>query len=334
MRFHGIGPGVKISLVTPAGKRSRAGNRATALRWRGILHGFGHSVRVAVEDDGDDADMMVALHAWRSAGSIERFAGAHPGRPLVVALAGTDIYAFQHSHPEATLGSMERATALVCLHDLVHRAIPRKFGKKLRVIHQSAPPPNLPRAPSRRYFEVCVVGHLREEKDSLRAAFAARLMPESSRLRIVQLGRAHHDRWETDAAAEMVGNPRYVWRGEVPGWQVRRQFARSHAMVISSVMEGGANVVSEAIVAGLPVLASAIDGNIGLLGADYAGYFPPGDTEALAALLDRAESDPGFLRGLEAQCRRRRALFTPEREKAAWRKLLAELRSGAVRTGA
>ena len=78
---------------------------------------------------------------------------------------------------------------------------------------------------------------------------------------------------------------RYRWRGEVPGWQVRREFARSHVMVISSVMEGGANVVSEAIVAGVPVIASKIDGNVGLLGADYRGYYPAQDTAALAALL-------------------------------------------------
>lgn len=325
---------MKISLVTPAGKQSRAGNRTTAVRWCRIFRELGHRVRVAVEDDGDGADMMVAIHAWRSAASIRNFATTYPDRPLVVLLAGTDIYSFQKSHPDETLASMERATALVCLHDLVHRAIPRKFGDKLRVIHQSAIPLHQPRAPSRRYFEVCVIGHLREEKDSLRAAFAARLVPETSGLRVVQLGSAHHDGWARDAAAEMASNPRYVWRGEVPGWGVRRQFARSHAMVISSVMEGGANAVSEAIVAGVPVLASAIDGNVGLLGADYAGYYPAQDTEELAALLRRAETDAAFLRRLQAQCQQRRNLFTPAREKAAWRKLLAALRSGDVTAAA
>src|SRR5690606_20044224 len=102
-----IGPGVKISLVTPAGIRSRAGNRTTAMRWHRILRALGHHVRVAVEDDGHDADMMVAIHAWRSARSIARFARARPDRPLVVALAGTDIYRFQDSHPDETLTAME-----------------------------------------------------------------------------------------------------------------------------------------------------------------------------------------------------------------------------------
>jgi len=316
---------MKISLVTPAGKQSRAGNRTTAVRWARILHDLGHRVEIAVEDRAVDADMMVAVHAWRSAASVARFADARPGRPLVVLLSGTDIYSFQHSHPAETLASMERATALICLHELVHRAIPGKFGSKLHVIHQSAPPLARPRVPSRRYFEVCVIGHLREEKDSLRTALAARPAPETSRLRVVHLGKAHTEDWARDAAAEMARNARYVWRGEVPGWQVRRQFARSHAMVISSVMEGGANVVSEAVVAGVPVIASRIDGNVGLLGEDYAGYYPAKDTDALAALLQRAETEPAFLRTLAAQCRKRRPLFSPAREAAAWRRLLKDL---------
>jgi len=321
----GVEFGMKISLVTPAGKQSRAGNRTTAVRWARILRDLGHRVSVSEQDDGASADMMVAVHAWRSASSIRAFSDRWPKRPLVVLLAGTDIYRFQHSHPDQTLDSMERATALVGLHDLVHRAIPGRFAGKLRVIHQSAAALPFPRNPSKRTFDVCVVGHLREEKDSLRAAFAARLAPAESRLRVIHLGKAHDAKWASDAAAEMRRNPRYLWRDEVPGWQVRRQFARGHAMVISSVMEGGANVVSESVAADLPVIASRIDGNVGLLGDDYAGYFPPKDTEALAKLLGEVERNRRLLAQLRAQCRRKRKLFRPAREMAAWRNLLKEL---------
>ncbi len=316
---------MKISLITPASKQSRAGNRTTAVRWAGILDRLGHRVRYATEYDGADADAMVAVHAWRSADSIERFHHRYPDRPLVVALAGTDIYGFQHSHPETTHRAMEQADALVGLHDLVWRAIPRRFASKLHVIHQSAPPLPGPRTPSRRHFDVCVVGHLRDEKDSLRAAYAARLLPAGSRLRVLHLGAAHNAAWARKARAEMTRNPRYLWRGEVPGWAVRRAFGRCHAMVLSSVMEGGANVVSEAVAAGLPVIASDIAGSIGLLGDDYAGYYPVGDGTALAALLHRAETEPTYLRRLAVQCRRRAPLFRPARERAAWKKLLAEL---------
>tara|TARA_A100001037_G_scaffold285398_1_gene292691 strand:+ start:17551 stop:18507 length:957 start_codon:yes stop_codon:yes gene_type:complete len=314
-----------ISLVTPAGKHSRTGNWTTAARWSRILRALGHDVTISEQDERCDTDMMIAIHAWRSAASIARYADARPDRPLVVCLAGTDIYRFQHSHPQETLSSMDVANALVCLHDLVQLSVPEQFQNKLRVIHQSAPPLVTPRQPSIRTFDVCVIGHLRDEKDPLRAAFAARLMPPESRLRIVQLGRAHNQHWESLATTEMAGNSRYVWRGEVPGGEVRKLMSRSHAMVISSIAEGGANVVSEAIVAGVPVLASAIQGNVGLLGSDYAGTFPVEDTEALAALLSKTENEPEFLAHLRSQCGRRASLFSPAREAGAWKRLLLEL---------
>jgi putative glycosyltransferase (TIGR04348 family) len=324
---------MKISLVTPAGKQSRSGNRTTAVRWAQMLRGFGHRVAVAETDPVCDADMMVAVHAWRSADSIRRFNEAHPDRPLVVLLAGTDIYRFQYSHPAATLESMDRASALVCLHELAYRAVPKRFRAKLRLIRQSAPPLGRPREPSRGFFEVCVIGHLRAEKDPLRAALAARRVPAGSKLRVVQIGKAHNQGWARQACAEMARNPRYQWRGEVPGWQVRRLLARSHAMVISSIVEGGANVVSEAVAAGVPVIASRIDGNVGLLGPDYAGYFPAKDTGALAKLLWRAESDPWFLKRLAEQSRRLRPLFSPYAERNAWRDLLRDLGFKPVRHG-
>lgn len=268
---------------------------------------------------------MVAVHAWRSAESIRAFADRYPDRPLIVLLAGTDVYRFQHSHPDETLGAMECATFLIGLHDLVHKAIPDRFGSRLRVIYQSAPIPDEAHAPSKDFFDVCVIGHLRDEKDSLRAAYAARPAPDNSRLRVTHLGRAHTKEWEQAAIAEMALNPRFIWKREVDSDQVRQQFAHSHAMVISSVMEGGANVVSEAIMAGLPIIASHIDGNVGLLGTDYTGYFPAMDTNALAALLQSVEHQPQYLEQLAEQCRKKQPLFEPKREREAWLHLLAEL---------
>jgi len=314
---------VNISLITPAKKQSRAGNRTTAVRWARILRELGHRVGVAVDYDGKPADLMVALHAWRSAESVRAFRRRYPDRPLIVALTGTDVYRFLASDPETTKGSMEMADVLVGLHDLVHQAIPRRFGEKLEVIYQSALPLSRPRSPSRRHFDICVIGHLRDEKDSLRAALAARELPSDSRIRVIHLGKAHDGEWAERARAEMTRNARYLWRGEVPGWAVRKEFTKTRLMVLSSVMEGGANVVSEAVVAGVPVIASDIPGSIGLLGGDYPGYYPAGRTEALTAMLSQAETDPGFLRQLTAHCANRAPLFTPERERESWRSLLS-----------
>ena len=316
---------MKISLITPAGRRSKSGNRATADRWAGILRQLGHRVGVAESYGGEAADMMVALHAWRSADSILRFRERYRGRPLVVALTGTDIYRFQQSHPETTRRSMALADRLVGLHRLVGDAIAPEFAAKLTVIPQSAAPLPRPRAPSRRFFDICVLGHLRAEKDPLRAALAARDLPAASRLRVIHLGKAHDADWAQAARAEMARNRRYLWRGEVPGWAVRREFVKTRAMVMSSVMEGGANVVSEAIVAGVPVIASDIPGNVGLLGPDYPGYYPSRDTAALRGLLTRAESEPEFLDDLTRRCLALAPNFTPAREAAGWREVLSRL---------
>jgi glycosyltransferase involved in cell wall biosynthesis len=92
-------------------------------------------------------------------------------------------------------------------------------------------------------------------------------------------------------------------------------------------MEGGANVISEAVVEGVPVLASHIPGSVGLLGPPYPGYFPVGDTEALARLLHRAETDAAYYARLRRWCSRLAPRFTPAREQRAWRRLLGEVRT-------
>ena len=315
---------MQISLVTPAPKGSRSGNRATAVRWASHLRAIGHRVRLGESYEREDGDLLVAVHAWRSAESIARFRDRFPRRPIVVLLAGTDIYSFQRSDPATTHRSMEIADRLVGLHALVHRDIPARFRKKLEIIYQSARPAAR-RAPLARTFEVCVVGHLREEKDPLRAALAARRLPPVSRIRVMHLGRAVNGEWAARARAEIAANPRYRWFGELAHGRVRHMMSRARLMVLSSRMEGGANVVSEAICAGLPILASRISGTVGLLGADYQGYFPVENERTLARLLARAESDPEYLKILEKQCRARAPLFRPAHEREAWRRLIAGL---------
>jgi putative glycosyltransferase (TIGR04348 family) len=316
---------MKIIVITPPGPSTRTGNAVAALRWARILRRLGHRVTIAADYGDESVDAMVAIHAWRSAEAVRRFKIRYPQRPLILQLSGTDIYHYISEEPRPTLRSMELADRLVALNSLAWRVVAKKFRKKLRVIFQSARKPFVPRQPSRRRIDVSVIGHLRDVKDPLRAAEAARLLPPASRVRIVHIGRAYSAEWAAKATAEMAANPRYQWRDDVPRAAVQRLLQRSHAMVLSSLSEGGANVISEAVVAGLPILASRIDGNVGLLGTDYPAYFPVGDTQALARLLQRIEGDPRFLATLHRAIARRAPLFTPEREVAAWRRLLAEL---------
>ena len=268
---------------------------------------------------------MIAIHAWRSADSIRNFRELYPDRPLVVALSGTDVYDYIDRDPAPTLRSLACADRLVALQELVRRRVPARFRAKVRVVHQSAVPPPGVHLRRRTGFDVAVIGHLREVKDPFRAAKAARRLPARSRIRIVHLGAAETPQWAAAAKAEMAANPRYVWRGDRPRAEVRRLLARARAMVLSSLSEGGANVISEAVTAGVPVLATRIDGSVGLLGRDYPAYFPVGDTEALARLLNRIETDAAFRERLQRAIARRAHLFRPALEKAAWKKLIDEV---------
>lgn len=321
----------KVTLVTPAARGSRAGNRATATRWAGLLRELGCQVQILGSDDapevstkGKAPDLILALHAWRSHAAIQAWRYAQPTCPLVLVLTGTDVYRFQYSHPEMVRESLESSDALIGLHDCLKEDIPERFHERLHIVHQSALPlPAKAPSPISRTFEVLVAGHLREEKDSLRAAHAVRELPPESRLKVVQLGGAHSEDWALAARREMSTNERYQWLGDLPHWRVRQWMARARLMVISSRMEGGANVVSEACVAGLPVIASDIPGNRGLLGDNYDGYYPATDTQALQQLLLRAERDPDWLAMLKEQVQQRAPLFTPEREREALKRVLS-----------
>ncbi len=123
----------------------------------------------------------------------------------------------------------------------------------------------------------------------------------------------------------MERNPRYRWIGELPRWQAIRLLARSHLLVLSSVMEGGANVISEALAVSVPVISSRISGSIGLLGPDYPGYFEVGDTEGLAQLLTRVEGDTSFYERLQEECGKLQGLVDPRRERESLRSLVEEL---------
>ena len=314
---------MKIALVTPARPVAHSGNRNTAQRWAQLLRELGHRVRVQTAWDGKRADMMIALHARRSHDSIAGFAAAHPQRPLVLMLTGTDLYDDIRRDAKAKL-SLKLATRLVVLQDQGPAELPARLRAKTRVIYQSTRPAK--RSPSlASCFEACVSGHLRAVKDPFRAAAALRHMPAQSRVRVVQIGGAMSVAMRREAQLWMRREPRYHWLDEMTHGAALLRLTRARLMVISSLMEGGANVVTEALAGNVPVLASRIPGNIGMLGRDYAGYFSPGDERALAELLWRAESDPAFYRRLKRQCAARRHLIRRGREKDALRSLLREL---------
>src|SRR5206468_2024589 len=128
---------MKIALITPAGARSRSGNRHTAARWAAMLRSLDHRVRISVRWDGRAADAMIALHARRSHDSIAQFSERFPDSPLVVVLTGTDLYRDIRTDGDAQ-ASLALADRLVVLQDMGRFELPAQFRGKTRVIYQSA----------------------------------------------------------------------------------------------------------------------------------------------------------------------------------------------------
>jgi putative glycosyltransferase (TIGR04348 family) len=335
---------MRIEIVTPAPKGSRTGNRVTAERWRGLLRSLGHRVTIVGPDvDGAalDADLLIAIHARKSAAPLRAYRSRRPEGRLIVALAGTDLSEDLGVSPEEdpgtpmppsaaerrteALASLVAADRIVALQPLALLELPPDLRGKGRTILQSALPLRQPPPRARRGLPLVVVGHLRAVKDPLLPAQALRLLPARSRIRIAHFGAALEAECADGARAAMAADPRYRWLGERPRGVVRRAIARAHALLHPSRAGGGANTVGEAIVLGTPVIASAVAGNIGLLDGDYPGLFPAGDPVAFAALLARFEGEPAYRELLGERCRVLAERHRPEREREAWRALLAEL---------
>jgi putative glycosyltransferase (TIGR04348 family) len=312
---------LRVEIVHPELGDLPTGNRVTAGRWAAILRDLGHTVTVHGGWTGRPCDVLVALHARKSHPSIARFRTAHPRGLLVVALTGTDLYRDLESSPAAR-ASLACATRLVVLQPRGLLALPARHRAKAHVIRQSARcPPHAP-APGRDVFQVCVLAHLRRVKDPFRVAEAARLLPAESRIRVVQAGAALEPGMARAARAHERASHRYRWAGPLPRPRALRLLSRSRLLVVTSRLEGGANVAVEARACGVPLIASRIDGMIGTLGTDYPGYFPVGGTRALAGLLQRFETDPGFRRALVRACRRLAPLAAPALERRSWQALL------------
>ena len=316
---------MRVLIVCPVPAGSRLGNRVTALRWRALIAELGHRVSITTGLPATPCDVLVALHARKSAAAVTASREAHPQRPIVVALTGTDLYRDIHDDASAQR-SLALADRLVVLHEGAPREVPRPLRHKICLIRQSADPPPRPLRGSARSFDVAFVAHLRPEKDPLRVARAVRLLPADSRLRVLHAGRALTPQDRRAAEREQGTNTRYRWLGELSHARVRAIIARARVLVLTSVLEGGANVLAEAIMAGTPPIASRIPASVAALGADYPGLFPVGNTRALARLLRRAETEPAFLAELARCARARRHLFARAAERAAWRALLGDLR--------
>jgi putative glycosyltransferase (TIGR04348 family) len=306
-----------VCIVTPYLANANNGNWHTASRWARLLRPA-FRVRVQTHWDGSAVDVLIALHAGRSAESIHSFARAYPQHALIVVLTGTDLY----GGIDATARqSLDLATRLVVLNELAQGALPPRWRAKAELVLPSAIPfAALP--PRQRTFDVAVVGHLRAVKDPRLPMSIARRLPDESRIRLLHAGEALESRWARAARATARLGGHYRWLGGIPATDARALIRRSRLLLHPSREEGGATVIVEALQSGTPVIASSCDGNVGLLGDDYPGLFPVGDVDAAMALMLSAEAEPVFYHRLLRATRRRARRFTPAREGKSLRQLV------------
>jgi len=311
-----------VCIVTPGTRDANNGNWRTAARWARMLRGR-YRIIVQTQWDGTPCDALIALHARRSAISIQRYRDSAPDRPIALVLTGTDLYRDVAQGGEAAR-SLDIADRLIVLQDDAQGLLAPRWRRKSEVIFQSA------RALAHRSrhqgrLECIAVGHLREEKDPMTILDAVRALPREAAVRVRHIG-APLDARLAEAARDLARrDDRYRYLGALPHGLTRAALASADVLLHASIMEGGANVIVEAVTSGTPVIASRISGNVGMLGSDYPGYFEVKDPGGLARLIEKALRDPRFLRALKKACARRKPLFRPQAERRAVRRMTGAL---------
>jgi putative glycosyltransferase (TIGR04348 family) len=306
-----------IVIVSPALHDANNGNWQTAKRWATLLsrHYRTRIIKEWPDHQAQSDEIMLALHARRSATSIAAWQAQRGSAGLVLALTGTDLYRDIHTDTQAQ-ASLDAACRLIVLQPLgIHELKPGYRGKTHVVLQSTTSRKTLPK--TRHHLRAVMVGHLRDEKSPQTLFAAARLLRAREDIFIDHIGAGLDDKLAQDAIDTVAYCANYTWAGALKYAQTRAKIQRAHILVHASKMEGGAHVIMEAVCSGTPVIASDIAGNQGMLGEDYCGYFPVGDAQALALLIQRCKDEPHFIDTLLSQCALRAPLFAPQAEQKA-----------------
>ena len=314
-----------IVIVSPALSDANNGNWQTAKRWAALLNSHYRTriVKAWPDDLAMSDDILLALHARRSAASVAAWQAQRGSSQLVVVLTGTDLYRDIHTDTYAKQ-SLDSAARLIVLQPLGIKELPRQHQAKTRVVLQSTTSRVILPKTAKRLHAV-MVGHLRDEKSPQTLFAAAELLRAREDIYIEHIGAGLDEALTQQAQATAADCVNYTWLGALKHPPTRQRIQRAHVLVHASKMEGGAHVVMEAVCSGTPVIASDIPGNVGMLGDDYHGYFPVGDARALALLLERCKDEPAFIDLLKSQCAVRAPLFAPQAELTALLQVIQSL---------
>ncbi|MDB4397439.1 glycosyltransferase, partial [Akkermansiaceae bacterium] len=277
---------MKVCVASPYPLSELKGNSVTTDRIVAMLNEGGVEARGSHGNDGEPADILITLHAIKGAPAVFDFKKKTPNGRVIILLTGTDIYQGLAEVSQIGGDALQVADRIVVPQEAAIRKLPEKVRGKTVVIRPSLDPIAVKATPSQSPFVISVVGHLRPVKRPFLTIETLAQHPEWSDLEVWQIGQALDAEMRKTAEFWMEEDKRYRWCGGLPREESLALCAKSSLTINSSILEGGANAVLEAMTMGVPVLASRIEGNVGLLGDDYPGYFEDGEiAKALEAIM-------------------------------------------------
>ncbi|YCM44811.1 glycosyltransferase [Verrucomicrobiaceae bacterium 227] len=297
------------------------GNSVTTHRIVEILREQGIEARGCHGFDGQPADILISLHAVKGAQAVVDYREVSPDGKVIVLMTGTDIYQFL---PEGSIEgdrALEMADAVVVVFDRAIQSLDVRWREKAVVIPSSLAPVKVVAKPECPPFAISVVGHLRPVKQSFLTIEAVARHPEWKDVEVWQIGESLDEQCTAEAREWEKRDSRYRWFGGLPREESLALCARSSLTVNSSILEGGANAVLEAMTMGVPVLANKIEGNLGLLGDDYPGYFEGEMDEILSKVITGGVD----LLAWKDHSSSRLPQFSREHEAACWLDLFGKL---------
>jgi glycosyltransferase involved in cell wall biosynthesis len=314
---------MKVCVASPYPLSDLKGNSVTTARIVRVLDEGGIEARGSHGYDGEPTDILITLHAIKGAPALFDFKKRKPKGKVVILLTGTDIYQGLPKGSKMGEDALREADRIVVRQEAAILRLPEQVRAKTVVIRSSLDPIAVKASPSQSRFIISVVGHLRPVKRPFLTIETLAQHPEWSDVEVWQIGQALDEEMRKTAEFWAEEDERYRWFGGVPRMESLALCCKSSLTINSSILEGGANAVLEAMTMGVPVLASKIEGNVGLLGNDYPGYFEEGRmAKALQAIMDQRVDLDEWNRLLADRLR----LFSRERESKSWLELLTELK--------
>ena len=313
---------MKINVCTGYPLDSPRGNTTTAYRIVERLQQAGHTATALYTDTPPNADAQISLHVLKTAAASAHFA-KNNGGPLFICLTGTDMNGGFEQSPKLSEQIINLADKLVAAHPACLPQLPDRWRSKTVVIYPSVTLPELGSGPVPSAPLFTCIGHLRPVKASHLTHAAIQRIPNAD-LVAASLGNAYDVTDGQQALLNARQDARYQWHAGFDRKTALEWMKASLATINSSLSEGGANTVIEAIQLSIPVLATNIPGNRGFLGDDYKGYFETGRADQLAELMRRCLEQPDFVERLKTQLAQRRPLFSMERESEELSKLVDE----------